>query len=55
MEDLWKVKQLDYRIDAVADRAEYDRMVKRFREEEERGHRDRLLYGDEHIDRTDPR
>lgn len=50
MEDLWKVSKLDYRIDAVADRAEYDRMVKRFREEEEREHRKRLLYGDAQID-----
>ena len=55
MEDLWKVSKLDYRIDAVADRAEYDLLVKRFREEEERDHRNRLLYGDDHIDRQPPR
>lgn len=52
MEDLWKVSKLDYRIGAVAERAEYERMVRRFREEEERDNRNRLLYGDEHLDRT---
>lgn len=55
MEDLWKLNNLDYRIDTVADRAEYNRMIKRFREEEERENRKRLLFGEDHIDpQTNP-
>jgi hypothetical protein len=34
MEDLWKVRDLGYRLDDLADKAEYDRLVKRFHEEE---------------------
>jgi hypothetical protein len=52
MEDLWKVANLDYRIDDVADRAQYERLVRRFHDEEERYNRDHLLYGDDHLSRT---
>lgn len=45
MEDLWKVRDIGYRLSDVSDRAEYDRLVKRFREEEEKANRDNLLYG----------
>jgi hypothetical protein len=45
MEDLWKLRDMSYRLKDVADIAEYDRMLKRFREQEERDNRDRLLYG----------
>lgn len=41
MEDLWKVRGLC----DVADQAEYNRMLKRFRDEEERDNRSNLLYG----------
>ena len=54
MEDLWKVSKIDYRIDTVADRAQYERIVRRFREEEERYNRDHLLYGDDHLERDTP-
>lgn len=54
MEDLWKVAKIDYRIDAVADRAQYDRMIRRFHEEEVRYHSDHLLYGDDHLTRENP-
>ncbi len=45
MEDLWKLRDMNYRLNNVADRAEYDRLLKRFREQEERENRDNLLYG----------
>jgi hypothetical protein len=45
MEDLWKLRDMSYRLNDVADKAEYDRMLKRFREQEERDNRDKLLYG----------
>lgn len=50
MEDLWKLYSLDYRINDFAERAEYEKMVRRYRDEEERFNRDHLLYGDDHID-----
>jgi hypothetical protein len=53
MEDLWKITKLDYRIASVSDRAQYDRLVRSFREEEERYNRDHLLYGDDHLTRPD--
>lgn len=53
MEDLWKVAKLDYRINTVADRAQYDRLIRGFREEEERYNRDHLLYGSDHLTRDD--
>ncbi|PLX92579.1 MAG: hypothetical protein C0621_09085 [Desulfuromonas sp.] len=46
MEDLWKVEKLGFRIVDVAERAEYDRIVKRFREEEESTNRRNLLFGE---------
>lgn len=52
MEDLWKLKDMGYRLRDLADRAEYDRMLKRFREEEERTNRDNLLYGQAPFGRT---
>jgi hypothetical protein len=45
MEDLWKLREMSYRLNDVADRAEYDRMLKRFRDEEESANRNNLLYG----------
>jgi len=45
MEDLWRLRDMSYRLQDVADKAEYDRLLKRFREQEERENRDQLLYG----------
>lgn len=45
MEDLWKMREMGYRLSDVADLAEYNRMVKRYRDEEERDNRNNLLYG----------
>ena len=45
MEDLWKVQSLDYRLASMAERAEYDRLVKKFHQEEERDNLKNLLYG----------
>ncbi len=46
MEDLWKIRSMDYRIGDLAERAEYDRLRKRFHLDEERVNRNNLLYGD---------
>lgn len=52
MEDLWKLRDMSYRLNDVADKAEYDRLLKRFREEEERANRNNLLYGQVPFRRT---
>jgi len=49
MEDLWRLKKMAYRLEDLADKAEYDNMLKRFRGEEEKDNRDRLLYGADRI------
>ncbi|MBE0598893.1 MAG: hypothetical protein IH614_16680 [Desulfuromonadales bacterium] len=46
MEDLWKLREMGYRIDEVADRAEYDRLIKRFHAEEQKENLHNLLYGE---------
>lgn len=46
MEDLWKLREIGYRLGELGDRAEYDRMVRRFRDEERRSNLRNLLYGD---------
>jgi len=53
MEDLWKITKLDYRTASVSDRAQYDRLVRSFREEEERYNRDHLLFGNDQLTRPD--
>ena len=53
MEDLWKITKLDYRIASVSDRAQYDRLVRSFREEEERYNREHLLYGSDQLTRKE--
>lgn len=50
MEDLWRIREVNYRIDRMADRAQYNRLVKRYHEEEEQANRDRLLYGHDTLD-----
>lgn len=49
MEDLWRMQKIQYQMSDWADRAEYAKLLRRFREEEERYNRDRLLYGDEDL------
>lgn len=48
MEDLWCVQSAGIDVDDFADFAEYKRFLERFnKEEEEQGHRRRLLLGGE--------
>lgn len=49
MEDFWKLKEMGYRLDDLTDRAEYDLMVKRFRDEEKSANMRNLLYGQQKI------
>ncbi len=46
MEDLWKVRSLDWRLPDMADKAEYQRLIKRFHDEEVVTHMRDLLYSD---------
>jgi len=46
VEDLWKLREMGYRLNDVAERAEYDRLVKRFHEEEQKTNMRNLLYGE---------
>jgi hypothetical protein len=43
---------MGYRLNNPADRAEYDKLRKRFREEEEALNVKNLLYGDSRLERT---
>jgi len=45
MEDLWRIREQDYRLTNVSERAEYERLVRRFHEDEERENMKNLLYG----------
>jgi hypothetical protein len=54
MEAHQKLREKGYRNGDLADRAEHDRLLKGFRENEERGNRDRLLYHQETFARHDP-
>jgi hypothetical protein len=47
MEDYRKLKDKGYCSGDLADRAEHDRLLKGFRDKEERINRDRLLYAQE--------
>ena len=44
MEDLWKLQKIGYRTNDLADQAEYQQMLKRFREEEIKNNLQDLLY-----------
>ncbi len=46
MEDLWKIQDLDYRLNDLEERAEYNRLVRRFLEEEHQDHLRDLLFGE---------
>lgn len=45
MEDLWKIREQDYRLTNISERAEYERLVRRFHEDEERENMKNLLFG----------
>lgn len=47
MEDLWKVQSSGIDTIDLANDAEYRRYLDRFNEYEEKGHRRRLLYGEQ--------
>jgi hypothetical protein len=53
MEDLWKLRDMGYRLGKLGDRAEYDLMIRRFREEEQSSNLRNLLYGDVTLTRDD--
>lgn len=51
MEELWRIRSAVIDTDELADQATYQRLLKGFRREEEDGHRRRLLFGDDHLER----
>lgn len=44
MEDLWKLKSLDWQVDQLADTAVYRTLIRRFHDEEVRNNTRHLLY-----------
>ncbi len=46
MEDLWKLRDMGYRVNDLGDRAEYDLLLRRFHDEEKVNNMRNLLYGD---------
>jgi len=52
MEDLWRIHEQDYRLSNISERAEYERLVRRFHEDEERENIKNLLYGTGRLTRT---
>jgi len=46
MEDLWKLRDMGYRVNDLGDRAEYDLLLRRFHDEEKVSNLRNLLYGD---------
>jgi len=49
MEDLWRMQKMQYQLADWADRAEYARLLRRFRQEEEQNNRSQLLFAGERI------
>jgi hypothetical protein len=54
MEEHQNLKEKGYRSGDMADRAEHDRLLKGFRDNEERSNRDRLLYDQAPFNRHAP-
>lgn len=52
MEDLWRIRAQDYRLTGSSERAEYERLVRRFHEDEQRENMKNLLYGSERLSRS---
>ena len=46
MENLWCVQDSAIEVEDYADAAEYKRFLERFCDDEEQGHRSRLLFGE---------
>lgn len=53
MEDLWKLKDMQYRLTDIAKKAEYDLLVRRFRKEEENANMKHLLFEQAHFSRDE--
>jgi len=51
MEDLWRIRAQDYRLSNTSERAEYERLVRRFHEDEERENIKNLLFGEARLRR----
>lgn len=47
MEDLWRVQDSGIDVDALADSAEFTRLLKRFREVEQQNSRSKILFQEE--------
>ena len=52
MEDLWRMQSMQYQVSEWADRAEYAKLLRRFRQEEEQSHRHQLLFAGERLTKT---
>jgi hypothetical protein len=44
MDDFWQLSKLGLKLDNPEDRAEYDCLLRRYRQEEEKDNRDKLLF-----------
>jgi hypothetical protein len=53
MEDLWRIREQDYRLTNSSEKAEYERLVRRFHEDEERENMKNLLFGTERLTRSE--
>jgi hypothetical protein len=53
MEDLWRIREQDYRLTNISEKAEYERLVRRFHEDEERENIKNLLFGTERFFRSE--
>ncbi len=49
MEDLWRIREQSYRLTNVSERAEYERLVRRFHEDEVRENMKNLLFGSDRL------
>ena len=49
MEDLWRIHEMDYRLGNISEKAEYERLVRRFHEDEQRENMKNLLYGTDRL------
>jgi hypothetical protein len=52
MEDLWRIRDKGYRLTNISEKAEYERLVRRFHEDEERENIKNLLFGTGRLSRS---
>jgi hypothetical protein len=52
MEDLWRIREQNYRLTNISERAEYERLVRRFHEDEEKENLKNLLFGNGRLTRS---